>query len=453
MEADMNTKLTHVVKRTGAVVPFTPERITNAIYRAAVAVGGRDRATAEGLTEQVIAILEETIPPGKYPTVEEIQDVVEKVLIENGHARVAKAYILYREERARQRREKAGRGYRETSNIPWRKIYEVLRWSLDHDLYSVDRLNTRIARGEFGHIVQESDRCYEEDIETAAQLIIGRRGELRIVIIAGPSSSGKTTTTIKLGQRLSKVGLSLVPLHVDNYFFDLDLHPKDEFGDYDFETPQALDLALINQHLVRLIEGKEVRIPFYDFKTGKRQDDATPMQIGPNDIILIDSLHGLYPPMTEDVEAARKFRLYIETLLQMEGPDRRMIRWTDLRLMRRMVRDASFRAYDPQRTLEHWHYVRSSEMRNIIPYVNSTDYIVNGALPYELPVMRRRLLDHFARWAQEYEDDPLRVDAYTRAQRVYRLLQAAAPIEEKEEASIPPTSHLREFIGGSIYKY
>jgi uridine kinase len=449
----MNTRLAHVVKRTGAVVPFTPERITNAIYRAAVAVGGRDRATAEGLTEQVIRILEATIPEGKYPTVEEIQDVVEKVLIENGHAKVAKAYILYREERARERREKAGRGYRETTNIPWRKIYEVLRWSVDHDLYSVDRLNARIEHGEFAHIVQEADRCYNEDIHTAAQLIIERRDDLRIVIIAGPSSSGKTTTTIKLSERLGQVGLSLVPLHVDNYFFDLDLHPKDQFGDYDFETPQALDLDLINEHLVRLIEGQEVRIPFYDFKTGKRQDEATPMKIGPNDIILIDSLHGLYPPMTADVEPRRKFQLYIEPLLQMKGPEGRMIRWTDLRLMRRMVRDASYRAYDPQRTLEHWHYVRSSELRNIIPYVNQTDYIVNGALSYELPVMRRRLLDYFRQWVAEYKDDPLRVDAYNRAHRVWQLLEALAPIEAEDEQAIPPTSHLREFIGGSIYEY
>jgi uridine kinase len=449
----MAARLTHVIKRTGAVVPFNPERITNAIYRAAVAVGGRDRSIAEGLTQQVVEILEDTTPPGKHPAVEEIQDVVEKVLIENGHARVAKAYILYREERARQRREKAGRGYREASNIPWRKIYEVLRWSVDHDLHTVERLNARIALGEFPHIVQEADRAYEEDIDTAAQLIADRRDEVKLVIIAGPSSSGKTTTTIKLGQRLSRFGLSLVTLNVDNYFFDLELHPKDEFGDYDFETPQALDLELINQHLVRLIAGEQVRIPFYDFKTSKRHDDATPMQIGPDDIILIDSLHGLFPPMTQDVKSERKFELYIETLLQMEGPDRRMIRWTDLRLMRRMVRDASFRAYNPQRTLEHWHYVRSSEMRNIIPYANTTDYIINGALSYELPIMRRRLLDRFAQWAHDYEGDPLRVDAYTRARRVHELLSTVAPIEAQDEQAIPPTSHLREFIGGSCYEY
>lgn len=449
----MTSNITHVIKRTGAVVPFNSDRITNAIYRAAVAVGGRDRSTAEGLTQQVILLLESTIPPGQHPTVEQIQDTVEKVLIENGHAKVAKAYILYREERARRRREKAARGYREATNIPWRKIYEVLRWSVDHGLDSVGHLNTRIAQGEFPHIVQESERYYEEDIDTAAQLIVKRRDELKLVIIAGPSSSGKTTTTIKLGQRLADAGLSLVTLNVDNYFFNLELHPRDEFGDVDWETPQALDLPLINEHLVRLIAGEEVAIPYYDFKTSKRYPDATPMSIGPDDIVLIDSLHGLYPPMTKDVEDTKKFELYIETLLQMQDPSGRMIRWTDLRLMRRMVRDASFRSYDPRQTLEHWHYVRSSEMRNIIPYANSTDFIINGALSYELPVMRRRLLEPFAEWAEAYEGDPLRQDAFTRAQRIYKLLNSVAAIEEKDEVAIPPTSHLREFIGGSCYEY
>lgn len=446
-------KITHVVKRSGAVVPFTPERIANAIYRAAVAVGGRDRATAENLAQQVVATLEERTPPGKAPTVEEIQDVVERVLIHNGHATVAKAYILYREERARLRREKAARGYREATNIPWRKIYEVLRWSIDHNLFSVERLNERLARGEFAQIVQEADRCYEEEVDTAAQMIAQRRDQLKLVLIAGPSSSGKTTTTIKLGERLTKVGLSLVTLNVDNYFFDLSVHPRDEFGDYDFETPQALDLRLINEHLVRLIGGAEVQLPRYDFKAGKRQDAGTPMKIGPGDIILIDSLHGLYPPMTQDVDDERKFSLYLEPLLQMKGPDGRMIRWTDLRLMRRMVRDATYRAYDPKQTLEHWHYVRTSEMHNILPYANSTDYIINGGVPYELPVMRRRLLDNFAAWEKEFEGDPLRMDAYERAHRVHQLLEAVHPIEEKDEQAIPACSHLREFIGGSCYTY
>ncbi len=444
-------KITHVVKRTGAVVPFKHERITNAIYRAAVAVGGRDRAIAEQLADQVVAMLEEITPPDHTPTIEEIQDVVEKVLIENGRARTAKAYILYRDERARRRQERAQRSARPSENIPWRKIWEVLDWAVEHDLNTVERLNERIARGEFAEIVRETDRAYNEDITTASEIIRERRDNVKIVIVAGPSSSGKTTTTTKLSHLLKKMGLNLIPLTMDNYFLDLELHPKDEFGDYDFETPQALDLELINEHLVRLVAGEEVLVPFYDFKTGKRHDDHAPMQVGPNDAILIDSLHGLYPDVTRDVDDELKFKLGIEPLLQMKGAEGNFVRWTDLRLMRRMVRDAIHRAYDPQRTLEHWHYVRSSELRNIIPYINATDYIVNSGLPYELPIMRARLFDHFEQWVEQYKDDPLRQDAFMRAERVYHLLEAITPVED--DSAIPPDSLLREFIGGSCYEY
>jgi uridine kinase len=444
-------KIERIIKRTGAVVPFKRERIANAIYRAAVAVGGRDRETAERLADEVVTVLEKRTPPDQIPTVEHVQDAVEKVLIENGHAATAKAYILYREERSQQRQERAELSSRAAENIPWNKIWQVLDWSVEHYLYSVDRLNERIERGEFEQIVRESDEAYNEDIITAAEMIKIRCDEVRVVIITGPSSSGKTTTTIKLSHLLKDMGLSLVPLTVDNYFFDLELHPKDEFGDYDFETPQALDLQLINEHLQGLIEGKEVMIPFYDFKTGKRHDAQTPMQIGPTDIVLIDSLHGLYPDMTQGIDDSLKFKLYLEPLLQMKGPDGEYIRWTDLRLMRRMVRDATHRAYDPQQTLEHWHYVRKSELRNIIPYIHTTDYLVNSGLPYELPLMRTRLLDRFAEWEEEYRDDPLRIDAFIRAKRVHRLLESVAAVED--ESAVPPESLLREFIGGSSYEY
>jgi uridine kinase len=447
----MGATITQVVKRSGPIVPFNPERITNAIYRAAVAVGGRDRATAERLTRQVVAILEENTPAGHIPHVEEIQDIVERVLIENGHARTAKAYILYRAERARRRGEKSERSQRGDGNVPLRKIYEVLNWAVDHSLHTVQLLNERIARGEFAAIVQESEQAYERDVDTAAQIIKERQDEVRIVIVAGPSSSGKTTTTIKLNERLAAMGLSLVALNVDNYFFDLELHPKDEYGDYDFETPQALDLALINEHLVRLLDGDEVRIPFYDFQKGTRTAHVTPMRLGPTDIVLIDSLHGLYGDMTRDIVDERKFRLYIETLLQMKDNKGKFVRWTDLRLMRRMVRDAQFRAYDPEQTLLHWHYVRSSELRNIIPHVNSADYVINSALPYELPIMKARLGHHFLRWSEEYANDPQRVDAAIRSQRVQELLSSIQAVSD--ESAIPAHSLLREFIGGSQYEY
>jgi len=447
----MSPKIEKVIKRTGAVVPFKRERIANAIYRAAVAVGGRNRSIAEGLTDQAIAMLEETTPPGQAPTVEQIQDIVEKVLIENGHARTAKAYILYREERARHRRRKTAYQNRDPGNIPYRKLWEVLSWAVDHDVNTVERLNARIARGEFPDIVWESDIAYEEDIATAASLIKERCDTCKIAIVAGPSSSGKTTTTIKLNALLHKRGLSFVALNVDHYFIDRELNPKDEYGYYDYETPQALDLSLINEHLIRLVAGEEVRIPFYDFKTGIRTDNVTPMRLREGDIVLIDSLHGLYPDMTAGIPDEQKFRLYIETLLQMKGTDDRFIRWTDLRLMRRMSRDALYRALNPRQTLEHWHYVRSSELRHIIPRIGTVDHIINGALVYELPIMRPRLIEHFAQWVENYRDDPERQDAFRRASRVYELLASVTPVED--DSAIPPTSLLREFIGGSAYEY
>ena len=195
-----------VIKRDGSTVEFTPQRITNAIYRAAVAVGGRDKRTAEKLTEKVIAALAENIPVGETPHVEHIQDTVEKVLIEEGHARVAKAYILYRAERARLREQRAERRAEPSSNIPWAKLWRVLDWAADHQFHTVAALNERIRQGKLSEIVGASEAFYHEDVENAAHLVAERKKELRMVIIAGPSSSGKTTTTIKLGERLARHG-------------------------------------------------------------------------------------------------------------------------------------------------------------------------------------------------------------------------------------------------------
>lgn len=445
------SKFKSVIKRDGSVVDFTPQRITNAIYRAAVAVGGRDKRTAEKLTEKVVQTLEKQTPEGETPTVEQIQDIVEKTLIEEGHAKVAKAYILYRAERARLREQREERRAEPSSNIPWAKLWRVLDWSVEHNFHTVEHLNQRIRNGELSQIVGASEAFYQEDVENAANLVAQRKEDLRMVIIAGPSSSGKTTTTIKLGERLARHDMRLVTLNVDNYFFDLEMHPKDEFGDYDFETPQALDLDLINEHLTRLFEGEEVMIPFYDFKTGTRHLEQTPMKLAANEVILIDSLHGLYPDMTKDISPEKKFRLYIEPLLQLKGPDGRYVRWTDIRLIRRMLRDASHRAYDPTKTLLHWHYVRASELRNIIPYVNATDYIVNSAMPYEMPMYKAKLFNEFEKWTEAYKDDPLRADAYERASRVYELMKSLEPIED--DSIVPENSVIREFIGGSIYEY
>jgi uridine kinase len=336
-----------------------------------------------------------------------------------------------------------------SENIPWAKIWRVLDWAASHQLHTSEAYNQRVQNGEIGRIIQECEAAYNEDVENAAEMISSRIEHLKMVIISGPSSSGKTTTTKKIAQRLERMGYKLVAINLDNYFFDLALHPKDEFGDYDFETQQALDITQINDHLNHLVQGEMIQMPYYDFKTGQRTDQHTALQLEPGELILIDSLHGLYPQLTEGIDIEQTFKVYIEPLLQMKDTEGNYFRWTDIRLIRRMLRDASHRAYSPQKTLEHWHYVRASEMRNIVPFFQTADYIINSAMPYELSLYRYKLADQFALWVEHYRQDPLREDAFMRAERSLKMLQRVVPLAD--DSIVPKDSVIREFIGGSIY--
>jgi uridine kinase len=440
-----------IIKRSGEVIPFEKEKIAHAIYKAAVAVGGHDHGIADSLVEKVVLLLNQSFTKEDVPTVEDIQDHVEKVLIEEGHARTAKAYILYRAERRRMR-ESGKNPFTQGEVIPYKVLWRVLNWNLDRGVHTVDGLNACIRTGKFQQLVRDADQAYHEDISGAASAILERKGKVRVVIVAGPSSSGKTTTTTKLAARLkAEAGWEFAALNLDNYFFNLERHPKDEFGDYDFETPAALDLKLINQHLDLLLAGKQIQMPRYNFKTGLREAETTPFRIAPNQIILLDSLHGLYQEMTDSVPSELKFKLYIETLSQLRDAPDHYIRWTDTRLLRRMSRDRLFRAYNPKETLGHWHYVRKAELRHIIPFLPTVDYVVNGALPYELPVLKSILYPYFPDMLREFEGNPKRQDAWIRGKRVFDLLSAIDTVSEHD--CIPGDSLLREFIGGSTLKY
>jgi uridine kinase len=241
-----------------------------------------------------------------------------------------------------------------------------------------------------------------------------------------------------------------VLLNLDHYFFDLEDHPKDEYGDYDFETPEALDIPLINKHIKALVEGQKVKMPYYDFKIGKRQLGSTDISIGPDQVILIDTLHGLYEPLTQSVDDELKYKVYIETVYILKDRDGNLLRWTDIRLLRRMVRDHAQRGYDPRQTIGHWHYVRRSELKHIIPFISDADYVLNGALPYELPFHKKYSFRYFPEFIREWARNPKRRDAYIRADRIHRLLSQVEPYED--ESVVPEDSLLREFIGGSIYK-
>lgn len=446
-----------VIKRNGAIVDFDVERVSESIYRAAVEVGGRDRDLARLVANEVIFLLNKTLAETNsdsdktFPSTEEIQDLIEKTLIERGHARTAKEFILHRNRRQSLDITKAQSKAQIVNTVPYQKIWNILVWNLNHQCENLQKLNTIVKDAEkFNELVLNSERAYEDDVTAASEKIL-QKGDIRLVIVAGPSSSGKTTTTTKLGQHLAEHGKKLKIITVDNYYHDLELHPRDKFGDYDFETPQAIDLPLFNQHLTELIIGKEVNTPIYDFKSGIRKRDVIPLKLEKDEIILLDSLHGLFPDLTEGINENQKFRLYIETLAQQQDSDHRFVRWYDIRLLRRMIRDMQHRGYAPEETLTHWHYVRRSEMQYIFPHISSgtIDHIINGALPYELPVQKTLLGHHFPEWANKYKNDDERQDAYIRAERVANLFAEIEPATQDEIDAIPKDALIREFIGGS----
>ena len=445
--------LSSIVKRDGRIVPFTREKISFAIYRAAVSVGGRDRTVAETVTDDVVALLQgaaEREPAIDLPTVEDVQDAVEKALIERGHARTAKAYIIYRYEHALKREGRRSLAY-SFDNIPYKTLWETLWWATDHRCAKVADLATWGPR--LDELMELSERFYLRQVESAVEAVSALPTAPRVVVVAGPSSSGKTTTTLKVRELLEARGLRIFAMQVDDYFFDLELHPRDHRGDYDFESPQAIDLSLINQHLQQLLAGEEVALPHYDFRSGKRTDGVNRVQLESESVVLIDSLHGLYPQMTQGLDPARRAAIYVETLSQLKTDDGGFVRWSDLRMLRRMVRDAQFRNYDPRQTLLHWHHVRRAEMRHIVPRLHTATAIVNSWLPYELPVLKRRLSEQVTALAAELaaQSDPDNDDARARILRVRALLDAV-PAAATEDG-IPSDSLMREFIGGSSYEY
>jgi uridine kinase len=442
-------KITHVIKRDGRLVAFDKKKIANAIYRAAVSVGGRDRAKADDLADKVIAMTNQVYPHRATPSVQEIQDIIEKVIIENGHAKTAKAFILHRVELQKSESKREERIVVE-DNIPYKVLWRVFTWNVEHNCETIEKLGEHQRRGTWPKLILDAEKQYHDEIGKVAAAIL-KRPETRLIIVAGPSSSGKTTTTTKISEKLKDKGISFVLMNLDNYFKNLDQHPKDEYGDYDFETPQALDLPLINEHLDHLLKGKTVQMPIYNFKTGLRETKTIEFKLQKGQILLIDSLHGLYDEMTKSVPAEAKFKFYIEALCQLKDDKGEFVRWADLRMLRRMVRDNWHRSYDPVRTVGHWHYVRRSEMRYIVPFIHKVDYVFNGSLPYELPYHKKALFSFFDNILSSFKDDPKKLDAFMRAQRIHDVLAPlATPADDKD---VPGNSLLREFIGGSSYHY
>lgn len=447
-------KFLKVIKRDGSLADFNFNAITDSIFRAAQQVGGKDRELAEIIANEVVYFISKSLSEKEIPSTEEINDYIEKILIERGHARTAKAFIL---DRARRRAFDASQEeVQTTGSIPFQKLWNIFVWNHQFNFETIPKINDIVKdMSKWKDMLERCDDNYQNDVKTAAGKIISNLDDTKLVIIAGPSSSGKTTSTIKIEEYLKQEGKQFKTINVDNYFFDLELHPKDAYGDYDFETPYAIDLELFNLHLRNLVKGKEVLTPYYDFKAGKRILEQIPLHLEENEIILLDCLHGLYPALTSSVSETQKMKVYIESLAQQRDSSGYFVRWTDLRLMRRMVRDMQFRGYSAEQTLTHWHYVRRSEMQYIIPHINTAniDYILNGALAYELPVHKFFLYKYFPDWVEKFRDDEDRKDAFIRAERVSKLLKGVESASQEHIDAISKTSLMREYIGGSIYKY
>lgn len=305
---------------------------------------------------------------------------------------------------------------------------------------TVHKLNRKVESGEINDFILLSEALHEKKISDLADEI-SKKKNVKMVLIAGPSSSGKTTFARKLSLALRLNGFKPVTISVDNYFVERKDTPRDEQGNYDFECIEAIDLELFNDHLVRLLNGETVEVPRFDFKVGTKIYDGTTMKMGKDDILVIEGIHCLNDRLTSAIPQDEKVKIYISDLTVLNIDYFNRISTTDTRLIRRIVRDYNFRGYDALTTLRTWYSVNRGEEKNIYPFQEHADYMFNSSLIYELAVFKKYavpLLKDIDNTNKEYGE----------AQRIIKLLEYFDDIPDND---IPNTSLLREFIGGSIY--
>ncbi len=330
------------------------------------------------------------------------------------------------------REKKLFSAYQETRD--WNKILSV---------ENVGQLNKLCVSGKVRNLIIVAEALHSKKIAAIADEIDGRGDSLKLILIAGPSASGKTTFAKRLSIQLRVNGLEPVILSMDNYFRDRDDTPLDAAGEHDFESLGAVDLELFNHHLQRLIEGDLIEAPLFDFKTGSRKKITLPIQLTPGKILLIEGIHCLNGKVSSSIPTEYKFLIYISALTQLQVDDHTRIFTSDTRLLRRIVRDRIFRGWSALDTIRRWPSVRRGERRNIFPFQENADVFFNSALIYEHSVLKNyaelALLD-------TTPDNP----EYLEVERLLLFLSWFAPISETD---VPSTSILREFIGGSFFNY
>ena len=327
------------------------------------------------------------------------------------------------------------------------KIAEALtehsKWCNIVGISGLGDLNHAIQKGDAVKIINVSEALHERKYAEIADQIYMRRGDVKIVFIAGPSSSGKTSSSLRIALQCRVLGLNPKVIELDNYFRNREDTPKDENGEYDFECLGAMDLELLNSQLNDLLAGKEVEIPKFDFKAGCRKFVGNRIQLEEKDILIMEGIHALNPELTAQIPNEQIFRVYASALTTILLDNHNYIPTTDNRLLRRIIRDHKYRAVSAQETIRRWPSVRAGENKWIFPYQENADAMFNSAMLFELAVIKRQaepLLEQVPENCLEHAE-------------AYRLLKFLRYIKPIPEDQIPPTSLLREFLGGSSFEY
>lgn len=330
------------------------------------------------------------------------------------------------------------------------KLFDVFKeysnWCNILGVNGVGTLNNAINKGMARELILIAEGLHERKYAAIADEIFKRRDKVKLVLIAGPSSSGKTTTSKRVALQAKVLGLNPVVIEMDNYFVDRDKTPKDKDGNLDFESLGALDTDFLNQQLNDLFEGKTIDLPKFDFAGGVRFFSGEKLTLGEKDILIMEGIHGLNPALTNHISSDKIFRIYASALTSLSLDENNNISTSDNRLIRRMVRDNQFRGASPESSILRWPSVRRGEINNIFPYQENADIMFNSALIYELP-----LLKYFAE--PLLRRIPANSPASTESIRLLKFLSYIVELQPSEMSHIPPTSVIKEFIGGSSFIY
>jgi Uridine kinase len=323
---------------------------------------------------------------------------------------------------------------------------EHLRWNHIMGLSNVGDFNLACQKGHATDLINIAEALQEKKIAQIADDIYnrGKNGNrVKLVLISGPSSSGKTTFSKRLSVQLMTNGLYPYPISLDNYFVEREQTPKDENGNYDYESLHALDLELFNNHLQALLHGEEVELPRFNFTTGKKEYRGDKIRIDDHMVLIMEGIHGLNPELTPQIPDESKYKIYVSALTTISLDNHNWIPTTDNRLLRRIIRDYNYRGYSAQETISRWNSVRTGEDKWIFPFQENADVMFNSALLFEFAVLRSHaepILNSVPRNCPEYAE----------AYRLLKFIKYFTPVQDKE---IPFTSLLREFLGGSSFKY